>query len=58
MEKWVLSYVNILRASLTGILVNFIFKNDTNKLIYKTERDSDLEKEFMIRRVEGGGKEC
>ena len=58
MEKWVLSYVNILRASLTGILVNFIFKNDTNKLIYKTERDSELEKEFMIRRVEGGGKEC
>ena len=45
-----------MRASLTGILVNFIFKNDTNKLIYKTERDSDLEKEFMIRRVEGGGK--
>jgi len=34
-----------------------MFKNDTNKLLYKTGRDSDLEKEFMIRRGEGGGRD-
>ena len=27
-------------------------RNDTNKLVYKTERDSDLEKELMV--VDGG----
>ena len=31
-------------------------KNDTNELIYKTETDSDLEKEFMAARGEGWGE--
>ena len=32
-------------------------KNDTNKLIYKTEIDSDLGNKFMDTKEEGKGRE-
>ena len=31
-------------------------RNDTNELIYKTETDSDLEKEFMVGQGKGWGE--
>ena len=33
---------------------NLFFKRDTNELIYKTDRDSNIEEKFMIIKREKG----
>ena len=38
-------------------LICRIFLNDTNELIYKTERIAKLENKFMVTKGEGAGRD-